>query len=168
MLHWLHFRQQKASLWIPCSTQNATFSNGKRTFTKLRSHDDIALFAQMLHWLHFRQQRASFWTPPSTRNVTFSCGKRTFIKPRSHDDIALFAQMLHWLHIRQQAWWGSVPFKAPHPRNFPFIARPVTTTCFVSQGVGGVSKTIRANLSHLSSSSRRRGRIRRYRHLDHL
>ena len=80
MLHWLHFRQQRASFWTPPSTRNVTFSEGKRTFSKPRSHDDIALFAQMLHWLHFRQQRASLWIPCSTQNVTFSNGKRTSVK----------------------------------------------------------------------------------------
>ena len=79
MLHWLHFRQQRACFWTPPSTRNVTFSKGKRTFTKPRSHDDIALFAQMLHWPHFRQQRASLWIPCSTQNVTFSLGKRTIL-----------------------------------------------------------------------------------------
>ena len=83
MLHWLHFRQQRASLWTPPSTRNVTFSHGKRTFMKLRSHDDIALFAQMLHWLHFRQHRAPLWIPCSTQDVTFSNGKRTSVKLRS-------------------------------------------------------------------------------------
>ena len=37
MLHWLHFRQQRASFWTPPSTRNVIFSKGKRTFMKLRS-----------------------------------------------------------------------------------------------------------------------------------
>ena len=106
---------------------------------------------------------------PLPHEMSLFLRENVHLSNRGRMTISLYsAQMLHWLHFRQQAWWGSVPFKAPHPRNFPFIARPVTTTCFVSQGVDGVSKIIRAILSHLSSSSRRRGRIRRYRHLDHL
>ena len=93
MLHWLHFRQHRAVPWTPLPTRNVTFSNGKRIFMKLRSHDDIAFFAQMLHWLHFRQQRASLWIPCSTQNVTFSKGK-TYICETE------VAQMLRWLYFR--------------------------------------------------------------------
>ena len=107
MLHWLHFRQQRASLWTPPSTRNVTFSVGKRTFMKLRSHDKIALFAQMLQWPHFRQSEASFWTPwpQALRSLKrFTGGSLGTQRPCCGliDCIVNFTPVLHWLLFRQQ------------------------------------------------------------------